>query len=592
MSRFAFIGGFYESQSKLADDQALINWYPEVVESGQGQTQMALYRTPGTKLFCSLGGVSVRGNCVINGRAFAVSGTNLYELKADGTVTLLSSILADDNQMVSMVSSPTQLLIASGGQMYVLTLGTNKLAPVIGNLGPVSLVGYSDSTFFSLIANSQKFQISNLNDATAWDPASVFQVEQFPDNVLSMIVDHREVWLFGLRQTIPYYDAGTFLNPWQPNGQFIEQGTVAQRSPVKLDNSIFWLGGDERGSGIAWRAQGYNPVRVSTHAVENIWQGYSTIADAIGYAYQDRGHSFWVLYFPTANATWVFDVATGIWHRRGAWSSTSGKFDAHHSRCHMFVFGKHLVGDWASGNIYDMNVAYLNDNGKEIRRIRRAPYISAELQWIRHNQLQLHADVGFPSALTVPTVGSGPTQILLKAPNNAIWKLTITDQGILNAVLSSGAPQTILINDQVNETTWLLGIDNTGHITLTPSTYVMNNQFFYLMTTPVGLESSITITNGIIATTTPAQAYRDPMVMLRWSDDGGNTWSNEHWASAGAGGNYLQRIIWRRLGRSRQRVYEVMVNDPVPWALVDAYLDASPGYEPQERLATQIRKGA
>ena len=97
-------------------------------------------------------------------------------------------------------------------------------------------------------------------------------------------------------------------------GGFIEQGTSCIAPPVKLDNSIFWMGGDERGAGIGWRAEGYTPRRISTHAIELAWQGYATIADMVSYAYQDQGHSFWVLYFPTANATWVYDVASGMWH--------------------------------------------------------------------------------------------------------------------------------------------------------------------------------------------------------------------------------------------------------------------------------------
>jgi hypothetical protein len=63
-----------------------------------------------------------------------------------------------------------------------------------------------------------------------------------------------------------------------------------------------------------------------------------------------------------------------------------------------------------------------------------------------------------------------------------------------------------------------------------------------------------------------------PQVMLRWSDDGGHTWSNESWASAGKIGQRSARVVWRRLGRSRDRVFEVVVSDPVKWVMLDAYL--------------------
>ena len=64
----------------------------------------------------------------------------------------------------------------------------------------------------------------------------------------------------------------------------------------------------------------------------------------------------------------------------------------------------------------------------------------------------------------------------------------------------------------------------------------------------------------------------NPRVTLRWSDDGGHTWSNLHPVEAGEIGQYARRAIWRRLGHSRDRVFEVTVSDPVAWRLLDAYL--------------------
>ena len=69
----------------------------------------------------------------------------------------------------------------------------------------------------------------------------------------------------------------------------------------------------------------------------------------------------------------------------------------------------------------------------------------------------------------------------------------------------------------------------------------------------------------------------DPQVMLRWSDDGGETWSNEHWRSAGKIGVYKARVLWNRLGSSRDRVYEITMSDPVPWRIIDAMIRMSAG---------------
>jgi hypothetical protein len=69
----------------------------------------------------------------------------------------------------------------------------------------------------------------------------------------------------------------------------------------------------------------------------------------------------------------------------------------------------------------------------------------------------------------------------------------------------------------------------------------------------------------------------DPQVMLRWSDDGGHTWSDEVWVSAGGQGAYQWQALWRRLGRSRDRVFEISMSDPVRWTLLGAYLELRKG---------------
>ena len=68
-----------------------------------------------------------------------------------------------------------------------------------------------------------------------------------------------------------------------------------------------------------------------------------------------------------------------------------------------------------------------------------------------------------------------------------------------------------------------------------------------------------------------------PQVMLRYSNDMGHTWSCELWRTSGAIGQYRQRPIWRNLGRSRSRIYELSGTDPVSVTLLGAELGITPG---------------
>jgi len=508
MARFGFVGASYQSQSLNADAQRLQNWYLENDESGSGASAATLYPRPGLELFCTLPDSPVRAEFAFNGRFFVVAGSTLFEVKSDGTFTNLGA-LADDGNPAQMAANVNEVLVVSGGSAYFLTLATNvlvKLDTTSGNViqGPVSQCGGADGYLIVLLADSQRIQISALEDASTWSTLGVpnlDQVNEFPDLVLGMLVDHRQLWLFGEKATLPYYDSGS-ANIFDPvPGGYQEQGIIAPWSPAKMDNSVFWLGGSDRGNGIAWKAQGYQPTRISNNAVEAAWASYSTMADAVGFAYEDQGHTFWCLRFPTANKTWVFDAATGMWHERSSWNPKQGKEQAFLAGYHTFIFAKHLVGDWSSGNIYQMAIPSINpatgewqfvtDNGAQVNRVRRAPHITTEKQWAFHSQLQVNIEAG---------VGPQPP---LKDGN--------------------GNP-------------------------------------------------------------------RAPQLMLRWSDDGGHRWSDMLACGFGQAGETNARAIWRRLGKSRDRIYEVSCSDPVPARIVDAYLEANPGFAPQDSLYAQIRK--
>jgi hypothetical protein len=69
----------------------------------------------------------------------------------------------------------------------------------------------------------------------------------------------------------------------------------------------------------------------------------------------------------------------------------------------------------------------------------------------------------------------------------------------------------------------------------------------------------------------------DPQAMLQWSDDGGYTWSNEHWVDVGAKGQYSTRVKWNALGSSRDRVFRFVISDPVKCVLIGATVNVDMG---------------
>lgn len=379
----------------------------EAIETESGKA--VLYPSPGLKIFAGIiqpNARSIRGQFSINGRLFVVSGSQLLEFlwHADTGIveTLTRGPVADDRLPVSMAASPQQLLVASAGMTYVLNLATNVVTPVqIPNADArrITKVGYSDSFFNALEENSQQWFISKSFDALTWDALDTTIVSVFSDNIVSSIVDHRKIWFFGQKRTVVYYISGNVF-PYDVLDPIIEQGCIAANSPAQLDNSVFWLGGDERGAGIVWRAQGQTPIRISNHALEFEMQSYPTMTDAISYTYQDQGHSFYHLYFPSANKSKRYDVATNQWHDVDYFDA--GTSIAHRSQNHTFIFGKHLVGDWKTATLYEMKIPqfvngsweFADDFGNPIRRVRRAPHISKDNKVLRYTKLEVMLEAG------------------------------------------------------------------------------------------------------------------------------------------------------------------------------------------------------
>ena len=566
MEYAGFVGPSYKVQSQSADDQRCINLYPQQDESGSGKSRTILLSTPGLTRFADLTANpgAIRGSYTSSkGRLFqvigGVAGSYLVELSSTGAVLGTYQLPNEiGTGPVSMTDNGLAMMILTGPNGYwfnFASLGNiNSIAIDVpgsgwavddtftiagggGGIGTVTAVnagvptgvsvssigsGYVDASGLVATAvypsqgvgltvtitvlagntltqitdavfeggtqcgfidgyvlfnepNTQEFWITNLY-STVINPIGFASAEGQPDILIGLLCDHRELWLFSSTHSEVWYDSGNANFPFSYiQGAYISHGISSPWTAVRLDNTVFWVGQDEFGTAIAWRANGYTPLRVSTFAVEQAWQRYPLGAtDAIAWTYQQDGHSFYVVNFPSGDATWVYDAATGLWHERG-YLGTLAANDGTLHRCrantHCFAFGKHIVGDWETGYVYQLDPLNADDDGRQVERLRRAPYINNENKRITFNQFELAMEVGMGN----PGAGVPPV---------------------------------------------------------------------------------------------------DPQISLRWSDDGGYTWSGYLAISMGVSGAYKKRVIWRRLGQSRQRVFEVSTGqNGIILAMYAAYLD-------------------
>lgn len=397
-----FIGVSDRSQSVIADGEETCNWYFESLPQN-AKSRAALYPTPGFTTWVTVPDVGGRALFSENGRTFGVIGSGFYEFFATQTYTRWGTVAQDNNpaQIVTNGAVGAQALISSGTNGYLFNLLTNTFSQVL--TGDATQIGMLDGFFIAFNPVTSKIRLSNLNDGTTWDPTQFAQRSAAPDNWQAMLVNAPDVWLAGSKTGDVWYDAGAFPFPFAPRtGLNYKYGIVAPFSLRSSASRILWVSVNEDGAGVVVMSRGYTPVRVSNAAVEtalSTYQRTATITDAEAFIYQQEGHTFYVLNFPSANATWVYDLDENKWAKRGYWNAPLNRYDVWHPRVHTYAFGLHLVADRTSGTIASMDVTVPTEvDATPIRRLRQAPGIFNERRQMPIRNIEVYLEAGLGNA--------------------------------------------------------------------------------------------------------------------------------------------------------------------------------------------------
>ena len=365
--------------------------------------------TPGLTLLSTAPGQSpVRGlYTASNGNLYGCAGQFIYYIDRNWQWNAIADIIGSQPSDVVVQSTPTSfadngtnlIMVDGSSDGYVMNILTNNPTqsyqinaansavtdPSGGGWLAADKVDFTD-TFFVLNASGTPNFYCSGSEAVSFDPLDFAAKSAKADNLISLIVEHRVIWLFGQYTTEVWFNSGgggagaltnnTFPFEAMP-GTFFPRGLAAKYSLARSDNQIFWLSQDLSGQGVAMRGLGYNAQRISTHAIEAEWSGYSTISDAIGFCYSQQGHTFWMLQFPTADKTWVCDATdpqTAIWHERSWLDPVSGRDRRHRANCMANAYGKVVCGDHEEGYLYELDLNNFTDNGSPIRRLVSFPH--------------------------------------------------------------------------------------------------------------------------------------------------------------------------------------------------------------------------
>lgn len=426
-----------------------------------------LMGTPGLKEYYDPShAYPVRGLHVMGDNLYAVIGNRTYKINSTPIGTLLGGTLAGDKAPVFMENDGTNIMLVEPGvEGYSFDVGGPVTAIIDIDFPVPSGLAWQDGYFIVVEADSDTFYISSLYDPTPWDANDYTTAESSPDITLAIISHHKELIHFGTKTIEFYYNSGNSTFPFETiQGAPIQEGIGAAHSVAAGDNSVFFL--DVHGR--VTQIRGHSSKVISSRSIEAEICSFTRFDDAIGFYYAQEGHGFYVLSFPKGDATWVFDVSVQFPHKRESYPVLlNGRSSRWRANCHAFFDGKHIVGDYANGKLYELDFETYKDNSETILRVFDFPVIGDGKTRIRHNKLKIDYKTG------------------------------------------------------------------------------------------VGLVAGV---------------GSDPMALLRWSDDGGHTWSNLLQASMGKIGEHDKEVNFRRLGASTHRIYRNVVSDPVEPVVTGAKL--------------------
>jgi hypothetical protein len=529
--------GFYQNRSVIANAQRAVNLYAER-NAPDAEAEFTHYNSPGIAPLGTSPNAPAR--CLYwanNGQLYYLAGTNLYTVSSSWARTQIGSV-ATTNGIAYMADNGTTLLLVDGSANgYQVTLATNVFSPVSAALNappPALMSGYGffgatriDALDGFLALNqpgTRNFYCTQENNVI-FDALNFAAKNGYSDNLVTLIVTKRELWLIGQRTTEIWFDSGSLIGSSFPfqilPGPFIQHGIIAPWSVAQIDGRVFWLSQDQAGGSdgaalpvapsqtkatpILVRGQGYAAERISTHAIEQEWSRYPTVSDAVGFCFQFGGHAFYQINFQAANASWRWDEMSQLWHE-ALYVDSQGNENRHRVQCVASAYGLNVGADWQTGQLYQIAPDIYTDAG--------AP---------------MYFRLGFPH--------------MMKDGREVIYPGFVLDVECATGL----------------------------------NTYATPGPFPLLSHGPTGDVDVLTAPgNGAIFAGPAPPPDTSPIVYMRTSDTRGRTWNSPMPQTLGAMGQYKHQPKWTRTGRSRDRVFEVFGVIPGQLAINGGFLWPEP----------------
>jgi hypothetical protein len=361
-------GGSYLSQSKPLSSQQTINFYPK--STPLAKEKFVMFSFPGLKLSGTSAGAD-RGFHRMAETLYQVKGQSLFKITKDGAHTSLGAIAGTDRCIMANDGLNLYIVSASSGVFKynsddeAITLVTDS------NIVGAKSVAFINNQF--IYTNDLFSIVSNVGDGSTANGLNIIGEESLPDNMVRDYIFDDIIYRASERSIVAWYNSGVGNPPIEKlQGRIFQVGLAAINSIDRTDDALYWLGDDFS----IYQSSAGAKLKISTDAISNEIQGYSTVSDAIANTFTIDGINFYCINFPSGGKTFVLNETLG---QQGWFELSSGTNGGNYQGASFLgCYGKTFVADVSNGNVYTLDAKTYTNNGDSIKRVRTTGSVNSE----------------------------------------------------------------------------------------------------------------------------------------------------------------------------------------------------------------------
>ena len=375
-------GPSYQSRSKPLSSQVTQNWYQQI--SQQGKEDFVLLPFPGLKFKSTQPGLD-RGFNRMAEVLYQVKGTSLYEISSAGVHTLRGTIPGTGRAIIR--NDGINMFIVTDLKVWKYSADTNTVTEVTNvNITGAKSVDFINNQF---IYTKDKFStVSDVGNGAEASGLNVVGEETLPDDLVRDYVFDEVIYRCGVRSIVGWYNSEVGTPPISKlEGRVTNVGLAAIHSIAKTDQGFYFLGDDFA----IYRSLAGRQERISTDAISNEIQKYSSVSDAIGSTFTFEGQNFYSISFPSGNKTFVVseNLSVNGWFELSSEVNNPLQSSIYQGSSIINVYGKNFVADAVNGNIYELDLRTFTNNNKPLQRIKVTQSANGDLLNAKGKRVQM-----------------------------------------------------------------------------------------------------------------------------------------------------------------------------------------------------------